>query len=69
MAASGDNEHTGIVERLDDAGTPDLGDDVIHTIEGNTSNEVGRRSYGVGDANVVGWGRMRAEASPEQRAA
>jgi hypothetical protein len=69
VVAFGDNEHTGIVERLDDAGTPDPGDDVIHTIEGNTSNEVGRRSYGVGDANVVGWGRMRAEASPEQRAA
>jgi len=65
----GDEDHTGIVERLDDAGTPaDAGDDVIHTIEGNTSNEVGRRSYGLGDAQVLGWGRMRAEA-PEERAA
>jgi hypothetical protein len=64
----GDEEHTGIVERLDDAGTPDAGDDVIHTVEGNTSNEVGRRSYGVADGYVVGWGRMRAEA-PAERAA
>ena len=65
----GDEEHTGIVERLDDAGTPDAGDDVIHTVEGNTSNEVGRRSYGVGDTQVLGWGRMRAEAPQEQQAA
>ncbi|MDP1806417.1 MAG: hypothetical protein Q8K72_14680, partial [Acidimicrobiales bacterium] len=65
----GDEEHTGIVERLDDAGTPEnAADDVIHTIEGNTSNEVGRRSYGVADGYVVGWGRMRADA-PAERAA
>ena len=60
----GDEEHTGIVESLDDAGTPDPADDVIHTIEGNTSNEVGRRSYGLNDPQVLGWGRMGAGAAP-----
>ncbi|MFP5319467.1 MAG: CHAP domain-containing protein [Acidimicrobiia bacterium] len=60
----GDEDHTGIVERLDDAGTPtDPSDDVIHTVEGNTSNEVGRRSYWLGDAQVLGWGRMRSDAA------
>ncbi len=54
-----DDEHVGIVEYLDDAGTPgNPADDVIHTIEGNTSNMVARRSYRrVGDT-VAGWGRM-----------
>lgn len=53
-----DDEHVGIVESLDDAGTPsDKSDDRVHTIEGNTTNMVARRDYGrVGDT-IVGWGR------------
>lgn len=52
--------HVGMVERLDDAGTPGVpGDDVIYTIEGNTSDMVARRDYRrVGDT-VVGWGRRK----------
>ena len=36
----------------------------VRTIEGNTSNEVGRRSYAEYATNpeVLGWGRMRAPA-------
>lgn len=53
-----DDEHVGLVEYLDDAGTPgNPNDDRVHTIEGNTSNMVARRDYGrVGDT-IVGWGR------------
>lgn len=53
--------HVGMVERLDDAGTPGSpGDDVVHTIEGNTSNMVARRDYRrVGDS-ITGWGRRAA---------
>jgi len=52
---SGD-EHTGLVESFDGS--------TINTIEGNTSNKVGRRSYGLSDPTVVGWGRMIATAPP-----
>lgn len=55
----GGDSHTGIVERLDDGGTPgNPGDDVIHTIEGNTSDRVARREYGRQDGYVDGWGRQ-----------
>jgi hypothetical protein len=49
-----DDEHTGIVEALD-AGT-------VRTVEGNTSNQVGRRSYADYPTNpeILGWGRLRA---------
>lgn len=50
-----DDDHVGIVERVE--GT------TVHTIEGNTSNQVGRRTYGGADgaysAEIVGWGRMK----------
>lgn len=49
-----DDDHTGIVESVD--GT------TVATIEGNTANQVGRRTYGDYATNpeVLGWGRMRA---------
>jgi hypothetical protein len=58
-----DDDHVGIVEYLDDAGTPgNPNDDTVHTIEGNTTNMVARRTYGrVGDT-ITGWGRMKAAA-------
>lgn len=43
-----DATHTGIVESCD--GTK------VHTIEGNTSDSVARRSYSVGGAKIVGYG-------------
>lgn len=49
----GEYSHTGIVERVD-------GDSVI-TIEGNTSDSVGRRSYQLGSSNIAGYGRPKWE--------
>lgn len=51
-----DDDHVGIVEALEAA--------TVRTIEGNTSNEVGRGSYADYSTNpeVLGWGRMRAPA-------
>jgi hypothetical protein len=51
-----DDDHVGIVEALDGA--------TVRTIEGNTSNAVGRRTYGDYATNpeILGWGRMRAPA-------
>ena len=52
-----DDDHVGIVESVD--GT------TVRSIEGNTSNHVGRRSYPDYTTNpeVLGWGRMRASAA------
>lgn len=44
-------DHVGIVERIDPDGT-------VHTIEGNTSNSVARRTYPAGDAKVKGFVRL-----------
>lgn len=41
-------DHIGIVERIDPDGR-------VHTIEGNTSNSVGRRSYSGTDAQIRGY--------------
>ena len=51
-----DDDHVGIVEAVDGA--------TVRTIEGNTSNQVGRRTYSDYPTNpeVLGWGRMRAAA-------
>lgn len=55
-----DDGHVGIVERLDDSGTPDTpGDDRVLTIEGNTSNRVARRDYARTGGEIVGWGRRK----------
>ena len=47
--AQGEISHTGIVEKVD-GGT-------VTTIEGNTSDSVGRRSYSLGDSRIAGYGR------------
>ena len=47
--AAGETSHTGIVEKVD-GGT-------VTTIEGNTSDSVGRRSYSLGDSRIAGYGR------------
>lgn len=44
----GEYSHTGIVEEV-------TGDTVV-TIEGNTSDSVGRRTYNIGNASIVGYG-------------
>lgn len=58
--APGEYSHTGIVESVSGG--------VITTIEGNTSESVGRRSYAVGSSTIAGYGRPRwelaANASP-----
>lgn len=47
------NDHVGIVEKLE--GT------TLHTIEGNSGNQVSRRSYQnyATNTEIVGWGRMK----------
>ena len=51
--AAGEYSHTGIVESAD-------GGQVV-TIEGNTSDQVARRSYSSGSGNIAGYGRPRWE--------
>lgn len=59
--ASGEYSHTGLVESVSGG--------VVTTIEGNTSESVGRRSYAVGSSTIAGYGRPRWElvinASPD----
>jgi hypothetical protein len=50
----GDEDHVGIVERLDG--------DTLETIEGNHGNAVGRGSYPRVGGSVMGWGRMASAA-------
>ena len=47
--SSGEVSHTGIVEQVNG--------DTVTTIEGNTSDSVGRRYYNIGDKKIVGYGR------------
>lgn len=49
-----DFAHTGIVEKV-------VGS-VVHTIEGNTSNQVARRTYTLGSKSIDGYGRPRFDA-------
>jgi hypothetical protein len=41
--------HTGIVEKVEGS--------VVHTIEGNTGNQVARRTYTLGSSSIDGYGR------------
>lgn len=50
----GSETHTGIVERVDGA--------KVHTIEGNTSNALMRRSYDRSYSNISGYGRPNYQA-------
>lgn len=46
--ASGDINHTGIVERVSG--------NTVYTIEGNTSDSVARRQYSISDRTIAGYG-------------
>jgi CHAP domain len=45
------SEHVGIIESVDSDGT-------IHTIEGNSSDEVAQRTYGPGESGATGYVRL-----------
>lgn len=47
--SAGEYSHTGIVESVNG--------DTVTTIEGNTSDSVGRRYYNIGNKQIVGYGR------------
>lgn len=49
--SGGEINHTGIVERVSGG--------VVHTIEGNTSDQVARRSYGASASVIAGYGRPK----------
>ena len=46
--SAGEYSHTGIVEEVNG--------DTVTTIEGNTSDSVGRRSYNIGNPSIAGYG-------------
>lgn len=48
--------HTGLVEKVDGS--------KVYTIEGNTSDQVARRSYYLSDSYIVGYGRPAYDAEP-----
>lgn len=51
--AAGEVSHTGIVESV--------GSGQVVTIEGNTSDQVARRTYALGNGNIYGYGRPKWE--------
>ena len=53
----GDFDHTGIIESVSGS--------TITTIEGNTSNQVARRTYNINNSYITGFGRPRFE--PEKQ--
>jgi cell wall-associated NlpC family hydrolase len=44
----GESDHVGIVEHVEGR--------YVHTIEGNSSDAVNRRAYGINDSVIVGYG-------------
>ena len=52
----GYEEHTGLVEKFDST--------YVYTIEGNSSNQVERRTYRLTDSSISGYGRPRYDAEP-----
>lgn len=55
----GDNDHTGIVEKIEGS--------TIYTIEGNTANGmVERRSYNINSGWIMGYGRPKYETEDEE---
>ena len=48
--------HTGIVESVDKK--------QVHTIEGNTSNQVARRNYSLTNSRILGYGRPAYDGAP-----
>ncbi len=57
FGTAGDEEHTGIVESVSAT--------TITTIEGNTSNQVARRTYAINSSYVSGFGRPRYDTEEE----
>jgi len=55
--APGEYSHTGLVETVSEG--------VVTTIEGNTSESVGRRSYAIGSSTIAGYGRPRWELAAD----
>ena len=51
--SAGEYSHTGIVEQVNG--------DTVTTIEGNTSDSVGRRNYNIGNPVIAGYGRPKWE--------
>ena len=49
--SAGEYSHTGIVEMVSG--------DTVTTIEGNTSDSVGRRTYNIGNRSIAGYGRPK----------
>ena len=56
----GEYSHTGIVESVNG--------DTVTTIEGNTSDQVGRRSYNIGNSTIAGYGRPKWELAKDESA-
>lgn len=48
------SNHTGLVEKVDSS--------KVYTIEGNTSDQVARRTYAIGASNILGYGRPNYDA-------
>ena len=57
----GEYSHTGIVEKVDGS--------TVTTIEGNTSDQVGRRSYNIANATIAGYGRPKWELAQGESSA
>lgn len=55
FGSTGDEEHTGIVETVNGS--------TITTIEGNSSDQVIRRTYSISNSKIVGYGRPKFESS------
>lgn len=56
----GEYEHTGIVEYVQNG--------TLHTIEGNTSNKVARKTYSLTSAYILGYGRPKFDPEPTNSA-
>ena len=54
IPSTGSREHTGLVVDVDGS--------TVYTVEGNTSNSVGRRAYALGDPTIYGYGRPDYDA-------
>lgn len=57
---STESTHTGIVERVENG--------TVYTIEGNTSDQVARRSYSLSDGSILGYGRPPYDSVTDETA-
>ena len=58
FGSKGDEEHTGIVEKVENG--------YVFTIEGNSNNQVERRSYSLFNSYIAGYGRPRYDEKEEE---